>query len=58
MPPNASKAGRSLFWTGLAIVTVTHVYMVIAGLPQSAMLPHAVLNLLAATFIFGGWKLR
>lgn len=36
------------FWGGVAIVVLTHVYMLVAGLPESQMMAHAIINILAA----------
>ena len=39
------------FWLGIAIVVASHIYMLVAGLPEAQMMGHAVLNLVAAAFI-------
>ena len=45
-----------MFWIGVGIVILTHLYMVIAGLPQSQMMGHALLNLVAAGLVVYGRK--
>ena len=44
-------------WTsglGYAIVVLTHIYMLAVGLPDTQMVPHAVLNLVAAGLLYYG----
>jgi hypothetical protein len=36
------------FWGGVAVVALTHVYMLVASLPESQMMAHAIINLVAA----------
>jgi len=43
-----NKSSKWTFWVGVLIVIATHIYMLLAGLPQSQMAAHAVLNLVAA----------
>ncbi len=50
------KTKNILFWVGAGIVILTHVYMLVAGLPQSQMMGHAILNLVAAGLIVYGRK--
>lgn len=45
-----------LFWTGFAIVLVSHIYMLVAGLPASMMMGHALLNIVASGLIVYGKK--
>lgn len=40
-----------MFWLGILVVVVTHVYMLMSGLPVSMMMGHAILNLVAAALI-------
>ncbi len=42
---------KYLLWIGVAIVVLTHVYMLVAGLPADQMMAHAILNLVAAALI-------
>ena len=46
------------FWIGIAIVIATHIYMLVAGLPQDQMMPHAILNLIAGGLVLGGRYLK
>lgn len=48
---NKSKLKASTFWIGFAIVALTHIYMLIFGLPANQMVPHAVANLIAAALV-------
>lgn len=41
------KTKEVLFWTGIFIVVVTHIYMLFAGLSEDQMASHAGLNLIA-----------
>ncbi len=50
------KVKNILFWVGVGIVVLTHLYMLVAGLPSSMMMGHAVLNLVAAGLIMFGRK--
>lgn len=53
---SSSKLSLWLFWLGLALVTITHLYMLTMGLPASQMMGHAILNLIAAALIFASRK--
>lgn len=44
-------------WLGLAIIILTHLYMLFYGMPSSSMKMHAYLNLAAAGLIIYGSKL-
>ncbi|QQR60505.1 hypothetical protein IPH19_03785 [Candidatus Uhrbacteria bacterium] len=46
------------FWIGAVIVLVTHVYMLVAGLPASQMMGHSILNLVAGALVIFGWMKR
>lgn len=52
---NQAKLWMWSFWIGAFIVVATHVYMLVAGLPASQMLGHAVLNLVAAALMIFPW---
>ncbi len=52
---HASKLSWGLYGVGLIIVLGTHIYMLIAGLPAEQMMPHAVLNIVAAVLLAAGW---
>ena len=41
------------FWVGIVIIIATHIYMLVAGLPQNQMMPHAILNLIAGGLVLG-----
>lgn len=47
-----------LYGIGLFIVFGSHVYMLVAGLPPSMMMGHAVLNLVAGCLLAAGWLTR
>jgi hypothetical protein len=49
-----SSAARWSFWIGTSLVVATHVYMLVSGLPQSQMMGHAIINLIAAALIVFG----
>ncbi len=53
-----NKLSWSLYLVGLFIVLGTHVYMLVAGLPASQMMGHAILNLLAGVLLAAGWLSR
>jgi len=36
------------FWTGMAIVAVSHVYLLFAGLALDQVVPHSIINLVGA----------
>ncbi len=50
-----SKLSWWLYGIGLVIVLGTHIYMLVAGLPVEQMMPHAVLNIVAAVLLAAGW---
>jgi hypothetical protein len=50
-----SKSKGWLFWIAMLIVVGSHLYMLAYDLPQDQMMPHAVLNLLAAGFFAIAW---
>ena len=50
------KTKNIVFWVGVGIVVATHLYMLVAGLPQSQMMGHAILNLVAAGLVVYGRK--
>ncbi len=52
----SKKTKSMLFWIGVAIVVLTHVYMLFGGLPASMMMGHALLNIVAAGLIVYGRK--
>ncbi|MFO0764950.1 MAG: hypothetical protein U0487_02800 [Patescibacteria group bacterium] len=43
------------YYIGLALVVLTHIYMLVAGLPASQMMGHAIINLVAAALIGYGY---
>lgn len=53
------KKGDTVSWVlyglGLAIVFLTHIYMLVAGLPESQMVGHAIANLVAGVLLAAGW---
>ena len=53
-----NKLSWWLYGIGLIIVLGTHIYMLIAGLPQDQMVPHAILNIIAACLLAAGWLTR
>lgn len=46
-----SMAHKISFWLGIAITVVTHVYMLMTPLPESMMMGHAILNLVAVALV-------
>ena len=50
-----NKLNWWLYIIGLVIVLGTHIYMLMYGLPQSQMMAHAILNLVAACLLATGW---
>jgi hypothetical protein len=53
-----NKMSWWLYLAGLAVVLVTHIYMLTVGLPPEQMIGHAVLNLIAAVLLVSGWLSR
>jgi len=43
---------------GLLVVLVTHIYMLVAGMPPEMMMGHAAINLVAAVLLAWGWLTR
>ncbi len=43
---------------GYAIVVLTHVYMLVMGLPTTQMTAHAALNLVAAGLFWYGYEMQ
>ncbi|MBT4539347.1 hypothetical protein HOI26_02350 [Candidatus Woesearchaeota archaeon] len=50
-----NKLKTSSFWIGVAIVVLTHVYMLFAGLTPGQVIPHSIFNLVAVALIVYGW---
>lgn len=50
--------GWGLYGAGLLIVFGTHVYMLTVGLLPEQMTAHAVVNIVAAFLLVGGWLSR
>ena len=46
------------YWLGVVIVVGSHVYILIAGLPESQIMAHAILNLVAVGLIGYAWFKR
>ncbi len=53
-----NKLSWFLYGAGLFIVFFTHVYMLVAGIVQSQMNAHAVLNLVGGGLLVAGWLSR
>jgi len=54
---DASKKKIWAFWISLIIVAGSHLYMLVYGLPPNQIVPHSILNLVAAglfTYIWFG----
>jgi hypothetical protein len=47
-----------MFWIGAFLVIATHIYMLVAGLPASQMMGHAIINLVAGVLMIIGWMKR
>ena len=43
------------FWIGMIIVVGTHLYMLVAGLPPGQVVPHSIINLVAAGLFTYSW---
>ena len=55
---SASKVSQWAYYIALVLIIGTHVYMLIAGLPESQMMAHAILNLVAAALFMVSWVKR
>lgn len=44
-----------LYGIGILIVVGSHIYMLVAGLPDDQIVPHSLVNLVAATLLVFGW---
>jgi len=53
-----NKLSWWLYGIGLIIVLGAHIYMLVAGLSQNQMVPHAILNLVAVCLLAAGWLTR
>lgn len=53
-----NKLSWWLYSFGLIIVFVTHVYMLVVGLPAEQMMAHAIINLVASVLLAAGWLTR
>lgn len=54
----ASKVSSLAYYLALLIAIGSHIYMLVAGLPESQMMAHAVLNLVAAALFMVSWVKR
>lgn len=43
------------FWAGTVIVVGSHLYMLVLGLPSNQVVPHSILNLVAAGLYGYAW---
>jgi len=50
----SKKSKNVMFWIGLVIVFGTHIYMLLAGLPSSQIVPHSITNIVAGGLIVAG----
>ncbi|MCX6714234.1 MAG: hypothetical protein NTX72_00265 [Candidatus Uhrbacteria bacterium] len=49
---------RIAFWIGIIIVVGSHISMLVMGMPAAQVIPHAVINIVAAgLMIFGSMSL-
>lgn len=55
---NMKNIGNTSYWLGMVIIVVTHIYMLIAGLLESQIAAHSIMNLVAAGLIGYGWMKR
>jgi len=53
-----NKLSWWMYLIGLAIVLVTHIYMLAVGLPAEQMGAHAMLNIVAGILLMAGWLTR
>lgn len=42
---------QKLFWAGVSVIIITHVYMLVYGMPTNQIKPHAIINLIAIIII-------
>ncbi len=54
----ASKVSQWAYYIALVIIIGSHIYMLVAGLPESQMIAHAILNLVAAVLFMVSWVKR
>lgn len=52
---NKNKLKVVSFWIGMAIVVLTHIYLLFAGLSAGQVIAHSILNLVAAALFAYGW---
>lgn len=43
------------YWAGTVIVVGSHLYMLVLGLPSNQVIPHSILNLVAAGLYGYAW---
>jgi len=49
------KLKTGSFWVGMTIVVLSHIYMLIAGLPANQVVGHSIANLAAAGLFAYAW---
>ena len=52
------KRSKTAFWIGFGIVIATHIYMLAFSFPSNQVVPHAVVNLVAAGLLAYAWHTR
>ncbi len=50
-----SKSSWWLYGVGLFIVVVTHIYMLVFGLPAEQVAAHSLFNIFAGILLAAGW---
>ncbi|MFA6006879.1 MAG: hypothetical protein WC764_04120 [Candidatus Paceibacterota bacterium] len=53
-----NKMSWWLYMAGLFVVVVTHVYMLVVGLPETQASAHAIVNIVAGCMLVAGWLTR
>ncbi len=52
---NKSTLSTWAYYVAITILVVTHVYMLVAGLPAEQMTAHAIINLFAGVLFAYSW---
>ena len=50
-----SKMYHILYYIGIVVVFITHIYMYLKGIPGNLIKRHAIINLVAALLMSAGW---
>ena len=55
---NSTKLQVWSYWVGILIIVISHIFMLIQGLPEEQFVSHAILNLVAVLLIGFAWVNR